>query len=64
MRKIINAPDRVVQDYIGGLVAASPHLARVHDWPVVVRAESARKASDRVAVVSGGGSGHEPAHAG
>ncbi len=60
----MNAPDRVVEDYIGGLVAASPHLARVHDWPVVVRAESARKASDRVAVVSGGGSGHEPAHAG
>ncbi|MGO1769664.1 MAG: dihydroxyacetone kinase family protein [Microbacterium sp.] len=62
MTKLINAPEDVIDDYIAGLVASSPHLARLDDAPVVVRAE--RKRSDRVALVSGGGSGHEPAHAG
>ncbi len=64
MKKIMNRPDLVVEDYIRGLVAASPHLARVDGWPVVVRHPSTRKSADRVGVVSGGGSGHEPAHAG
>ncbi|GGH49428.1 dihydroxyacetone kinase family protein [Microbacterium album] len=64
MKKIINAPTDVIEDYIHGLVGALPHLARVEGWPVVVRSSSTRKANDRVALVTGGGSGHEPAHAG
>ncbi|WP_194409802.1 dihydroxyacetone kinase family protein [Microbacterium cremeum] len=64
MKKIINAPGDVIEDYISGLVGASPHLARVAGWPVVVRTPSDRKDDERVALVSGGGSGHEPAHAG
>lgn len=64
MKKIINAPADVIEDYISGLVAASPHLARVDGWPVVVRTPTERKGDDLVALVSGGGSGHEPAHAG
>lgn len=62
MKKLVNAPEDVIDDYIAGLVGSSPHLARLTDAPVVVRAE--RKPADRVAIVSGGGSGHEPAHAG
>ncbi|GAA1701441.1 dihydroxyacetone kinase family protein [Microbacterium sediminicola] len=63
MKKIINDPADVIEDYIVGLIATEPHLARVEGWPVVVRSAAARK-KDRVALVSGGGSGHEPAHAG
>lgn len=62
MKKLVNAPEDVIDDYIAGLVGSSPHLARLTDAPVVVRAE--RKPAERVAIVSGGGSGHEPAHAG
>lgn len=64
MKKIINAPAEVIEDYIFGLVGASSLLARVDGWPVVVRTPGDRKADDRVALISGGGSGHEPAHAG
>lgn len=64
MKKIINSPAGVVEDYISGLVGAEPHLARIEGWPVVVRRPGTAKGDDRVALVTGGGSGHEPAHAG
>jgi len=64
MKKLINAPETVIDDYISGLVASWPHLAALDDAPVVVRADAGRKGAGRVALVSGGGSGHEPAHAG
>ncbi|MEV7694639.1 dihydroxyacetone kinase family protein [Microbacterium sp. NPDC089189] len=64
MKKIINHPADVIEDYISGLVGAEPHLARVEGWPVVVRSPGTSKRDDRVALVTGGGSGHEPAHAG
>lgn len=62
--KILNSPSDVIEDYIAGLVRGTGHLARVEGWPVVVREPSTRKSGDRVALVTGGGSGHEPAHAG
>lgn len=62
--KIMNAPSDLIEDYIAGLVAGSPGLARVGGWPVVVRSPADRKQAGRVAIVTGGGSGHEPAHAG
>ncbi|MFH8251136.1 dihydroxyacetone kinase family protein [Microbacterium sp. B2969] len=61
-KKIINDPRDVVEEYILGLVRGTEHLARLDGWPVIVRASA--KSPDRVAIVSGGGSGHEPAHAG
>lgn len=64
MKKIINDPGAVIEDYISGLIGGAPHLARVEGLPVIVRAPDTRKSGDRVALVSGGGSGHEPAHAG
>ncbi|GJE01756.1 dihydroxyacetone kinase subunit DhaK [Methylobacterium isbiliense] len=64
MPQFINARDTVVTDAIEGLLAASGgRLARLDGFPdirVVLRADPE---PDRVAVVSGGGSGHEPAHA-
>jgi dihydroxyacetone kinase len=64
MKKIINAPGYVVEDYITGLVVANPHLARVAGLPIIVRSSATKKQDDRVALIAGGGSGHEPAHAG
>ncbi len=63
MKKIINNPDNVVNEMLEGLTAAyGSDLARLEGFDVVVR-KSAKK-TDQVALVSGGGSGHEPAHAG
>lgn len=63
MKKIINNPDHVVQDMIDGLVMANPAtLKQVPDTFVVARADA--PVQGKVALVSGGGSGHEPAHAG
>ncbi|WP_096274054.1 dihydroxyacetone kinase subunit DhaK [Paucisalibacillus globulus] len=63
MKKIINDPNQVVQDMIDGLVAANPkHIKQVPDTFVVARKDA--PVSGKVALISGGGSGHEPAHAG
>lgn len=63
MKKIINDPERVVQDMISGMVKAHPGLLRnVPETLVIARAGASRQG--KVALVSGGGSGHEPSHAG
>ncbi len=65
MAQFINAKESLVTEAIDGTLRASGgRLARLDGYPhikVVVRADWGR---DRVALVSGGGSGHEPAHAG
>ncbi len=60
MKKLINDPDRVVREMLEGSVARAPFQALLPDDTVVVR----RGDGEGVAVISGGGSGHEPAHAG
>ena len=62
MKKLIDDPRHVVRDMLEGTVARSPGLALLDTENVVVRrgADGARQ----VAILSGGGSGHEPAHAG
>ena len=60
MKKLQNAADTYVDDMLEGLVAAVPALARVPGTNVIVR----RELKSKVGIVSGGGSGHEPAHAG
>lgn len=64
MKKIINAPGAVISDYIEALTTLHPNLARVEGLPLVVRGQAVRKPQSKVALLSGGGSGHEPAHAG
>src|SRR3954449_9545905 len=64
MKKLINRPEAVVEEMIEGLVAVDPGLERLPGQTVVVRANAAEVRGDRVALISGGGSGHEPAHAG
>ncbi|ASK62602.1 dihydroxyacetone kinase subunit DhaK [Virgibacillus phasianinus] len=63
MKKIINDPDKVVQDMIKGFVAAYPNdVKQLPNTTGIVRKEA--PFSNKVGLVSGGGSGHEPAHAG
>ena len=62
MKKIINSVESVEEQLIQGLVKAFPQqLKKLSCGNVVVRAT---KKEGKVALVSGGGSGHEPAHGG
>ncbi|VEG26090.1 dihydroxyacetone kinase subunit DhaK [Actinomyces howellii] len=63
MKKLINSADTVVPDALAGMAAAHPGVLSVDlDQRVVYRAVP--KEQGRVAIVSGGGSGHEPLHGG
>lgn len=63
MKKLINNPERVVEEMLEGMVAAYPQYVRkLEGYNVIVRADAPVKG--KVGLVSGGGSGHEPSHAG
>jgi dihydroxyacetone kinase-like protein len=63
MRKLLNDPEHVVKESLAGLAAAHADILRVDaDAQIVVRADAPREG--KVALVSGGGSGHEPLHGG
>jgi dihydroxyacetone kinase-like protein len=62
MKKLLNDPGNVVRESLSGLAAAHPDLLRYDpESQIVVRAAAP---ADKVALVSGGGSGHEPMHGG
>jgi phosphoenolpyruvate---glycerone phosphotransferase subunit DhaK len=62
MKKLINSPDDVVVEALRGVAAAHPSLDVDIENKVVTRAGGATPG--KVALVSGGGSGHEPLHGG
>ena len=63
MKKLINSVDSVVTDALRGMAAAHPHELDVDlDQHIVYRHQ--RKEKGKVAIISGGGSGHEPLHGG
>ena len=63
MKKLINDPNLVVDDMLQGIAYAHPeYLRKLDNCDVLVRKDSPIKG--KVALVSGGGSGHEPAHGG
>ncbi len=63
MKKLINDPTNVVAETLAGFQAAHADLVTVHfDPDYVVRADA--PVQGKVGLVSGGGSGHEPLHAG
>lgn len=64
MKKFINRPEGVVEEMLQGMVVLHPGLALLPGHKVIVRADAGHKRDEQVAVISGGGSGHEPAHAG
>lgn len=61
MKKIINRPETVVEEMCKGLVLTNPDLEFVKKYKVI-RKKTLDK--NKVSLISGGGSGHEPAHAG
>ena len=62
MKKFINQVENVEQEMLAGIAKAHPQqLKKLPDFNVLVRAE---KKTGKVALISGGGSGHEPAHGG
>lgn len=61
MKKIINNPEKVVSEMLAGLEIAEPSLRYLSGSEVIVRRNVNKY---KVALISGGGSGHEPAHAG
>ncbi|KAK9115832.1 hypothetical protein Sjap_014779 [Stephania japonica] len=66
-KKLINDPNDVVTEYIEGLVETYPGLQYLDGFPevkIVLRADISSASYDKVAVICGGGSGHEPAHSG
>lgn len=64
MKKIINDPSNVVSEMVDGLVRSYPqYLTQIDGTEAVVRTDK-DSMKGKVGLVSGGGSGHEPAHAG
>ncbi len=61
MKKIINKPEDVVLEMCKGMVLAHPELNLIEKYKVIKK-EQINKS--KVSIISGGGSGHEPAHAG
>lgn len=65
MKKLINDPLCVVDDMLEGVALADQRLALLEGENTVVRRDfRALAASGKVSIISGGGAGHEPAHAG
>ncbi|MBA4603749.1 dihydroxyacetone kinase subunit DhaK [Thermoactinomyces mirandus] len=63
MKKLINHPEAVVDEMLDGMAAAHPDLLkRLPGSSVIVRKNA--PVQGKVGLVSGGGSGHEPAHGG
>jgi dihydroxyacetone kinase-like protein len=60
MKKIINKPENVVAEMLQGMAKAHPELVYTPGAEVISR----REKGNQVGIISGGGSGHEPAHAG
>ncbi len=62
MKKLINSPENLVQELLEGFVLANPGKVALAGSNLVVRATP--KSKDKVALVTLGGSGHEPALSG
>lgn len=61
MKKIINKPENLVMEMCNGIVGAHPELEFVRKFKILKKKQID---SQKVTLISGGGSGHEPAHAG
>jgi len=62
-KKFLNAPDDAVVEMLDGVCLSTPNIARIANQNVLVYKDESSD-SNRVAVISGGGSGHEPAMGG
>ena len=58
MKKLVNQRENIVEEVVQGMIKAYPEkLSRVEGEPIILRKE---KKVGKVALISGGGSGHEP----
>ena len=64
MKKLVNDPRSIVREMLEGQVALNAAQTLLEGENVVLRADPGPPGSAQVAIISGGGSGHEPAHAG
>src|SRR3954462_14290917 len=65
VKKLINAPGEVVGEALDGLTRTAATVARLEGSTTAIRADiAALRLAGQVTVLSGGGAGHEPAHAG
>jgi triose/dihydroxyacetone kinase / FAD-AMP lyase (cyclizing) len=64
MKKFINHPEDAVEEMLQGLAVLHPGSARLPGHKALIRVDAASAHNQQVAILSGGGSGHEPAHAG
>ncbi len=61
MKKIINKPEKIVMEMCNGIAMAHPELEFLKKYKIIKRRTINE---NKVSLISGGGSGHEPAHAG
>ena len=61
MKKIMNKPENIVSEMLVGMEVSNADIEYIPGYEIVIR-RSPNK--NKVALISGGGSGHEPAHAG
>lgn len=64
MKKFINRPENAVEEMLQGLAVLRPGLVRLSGHKVMFRADAEQIRNQQIAIISGGGSGHEPAPAG
>src|SRR5258707_6554349 len=64
MKKFLNSTENAVEEMLEALAVLNPGVVRLPGHKVMIRADSEKVRELQVAVISGGGSGHEPAHAG
>ena len=61
MKKFVNNPENFVPEFMAGVVAANPDLLEaLPEFQLIKRKD--RPVADKVSIVQGSGSGHEPAH--
>ena len=63
-KKLINAIDQVVPEALEGFLICNPNVHRLGSLNIVVRSDIKEYKQTKVSLISGGGSGHEPAHGG
>src|SRR6476469_11010193 len=63
MKKLINNPNDVIRESLEGMASAHPDLIKVQFDPNLIYRIDA-PVQNKVAIISGGGSGHEPMHGG
>jgi dihydroxyacetone kinase len=64
MKKLINRPEDAVEEMLQGVSVLHPGSVRLRGYKAMLREDAEQVRDQQVAIISGGGSGHEPAHAG